>query len=522
MAQASPQLVYQEKDDAFFLHLKKTKDGRYLSICSNAKATAEIQLIDASVAPPVQSRPSLQMIQPRIAGFEYYVEHCAGYLYILHNQGVSGPDNYDLSRVPVEGDLSSSGRREHWQLLVPGEAGRVIEDMDVFEKHIVLYTKNGGQPEIGVMRALNRVADADNSKVVVDYISDFHSRSGTCLLQPGINAAFDVDTINYSLQSPIERPQHFRLDLESGTSSLLSATTVKNFVPDSFQCELLRVESHDSTLVPLTVVYDNNQLRRDGSNPLLLRGYGAYGDSLQPEFEQDVFALVEQGWVIATAHVRGGGELGRQWYRLGRQMKKWNSIHDFIACAKFLVANGFTSHDQLTAEGISAGGMVVAAAANVQPDLFAALSLRAPFVGVLAAMMDPTRPLTIHEYEEWGNPQQSAEVFDYISSYCPLTNLVADNHALTTSDTSAAQSKSSFPAVLATISVDDPRVEFDEVAAYVAAVRERHQLLNQTDRLALLHTHGVFGHSATAGSVCVLHVFVLKTLVRHDVNAPNE
>jgi protease II len=524
------ELVYAEADEAFYLSLKKTKDGRFISVCANSKTTAEIRLLDADIPAKLCTPTVLHLVQQRVPGLEYYLDHTNGHLLILHNGGPSGPDNFDLATATVTNRAfghAAAGAQRHWRCVVAGTDDRLIDDMDVFDDYCVLYTRHKGAPQIGVISGLrtNKGAFCDaNGAVQVQYCREFPTSSEALLLQPGVNAAFLAHELHFSLQSPLDPPRHFRLDLRTlaitanttdcegaqpgiivgtgaGTGTLGGVTGVSGQRLQRFACRVVHAPSHDGAAVPMTLVH-RLDLSLDGANPVLLRGYGAYGDWLRPDYEADIFPLLDQGWVVATAHVRGGGFLGRRWYRDGRQLKKWNSFHDFLACADFLVQHGYTRPGRLAAEGASAGGLLVATAANIRPDLFAAVSLRAPFVDVVGAMTDATRPLTVHEYDEWGNPTDgpgSQEVLAYMQSYCPMYNLKRQLDRVVAGDTPHGIANiREPPATLITIAVDDPRVAFADVAQYAVLLREASELaagLTGQTRPILLHTHGVRGHS---------------------------
>jgi oligopeptidase B len=518
------ELVYAEADEAFYLSLKKTKDGRFISVCANSKTTAEIRLLDADIPVKHCTPTALLVVQRRVPGLEYYLDHNHGQLLILHNGGPSGPDNFDLATVPVTDPAfghDAACARAHWRCVVAGSDDRLIDDMDVFDDYCVLYTRHRGSPQIGVLSGLRTGALSDaNGTVRVQYCTEFPTSSEALLLQPGVNAAPLAQELNFSLQSPLDPPRHFRLDLrtlaisaansddgrkpgvagdgETGGLGCVADTSGQQM--QRFACRMVHAQSHDGAQVPLTLLH-RRDLSLDGTNPVLLRGYGAYGEWLRPDYEADVFPLLEQGWVVATAHVRGGGFLGRRWYRDGRQLKKWNSFRDFLACADFLVQRGYTRPGRLAAEGASAGGLLVATAANVRPDLFAAMSLRAPFVDVVGAMTDATRPLTVHEYDEWGNPNdgpESQDVLAYIQSYCPMYSLKRRLAGVVADVPHGATDIRGPPATIITIAVDDPRVAFGDVAQYALLLRQASQVAagpTGQARPILLHTHGVRGHS---------------------------
>eukprot|EP00750_Incisomonas_marina_P021079 INCI4158.2.p1 GENE.INCI4158.2~~INCI4158.2.p1 ORF type:complete len:813 (-),score=105.12 INCI4158.2:140-2236(-) len=526
------ELVHVENDEAFFLSLKKTKDLQYIGLCSNSKTTAEIRLLNANEPVQFGSSPNFQLVQPRTAGLEYFVDHSCGHLFVLHNGGSSGPDYFDLATVAVppttDAEVPPAMKFpmgcEHWQCIVAGTDDRVIDDMDVFSKFCVLYTRLRGYPEVVVLsnfgRAFSPVPDTSSaaSDLTVRHINEFPSRTGrdVLLLQPGVNAAFDSDRLVYSVETPLEAPRHFLLNLQTLESTAVasvepvpggSPSNVRGGPPqirNRFTCRMETAISHDGLEIPMTLVH-RADLQNDGSNPMLLRGYGAYGDWLRPEYEPSIFPLLDRGFVVATAHVRGGGELGRRWYHQGYLDRKKNSFHDFIACATHSIDQGYTRPEKLAVEGTSAGGLLVA------------MILQAPFVDVVGAMTDPSRPLTIHEYDEWGNPDDP-EVLEYMMAYCP-TQVLAKQHAALLSTAEVPQ----MPAALISMAVDDTRVEFSDVARYALQLRKYNTVAAaranaSAPRPVLLHTHGVRGHGGGGGRYqqytdkAFAYAFLMRTL----------
>ena len=505
----SSELLFEEKDEAFYLSLKKTKDGKFVSVCSNSKNAAEIRLIDAD-----DMKSELVLVEARSDGFEYYLDHSNGKLFLLHNGGDSGPHNFELAAVSApplqsfEPDAEAGLQRKNWTRVVAGNDDRIFEDMDVFKTHCALYSRVHGRPLIEVIDTACDVADlAECNRKQVER---FPTHSESVLLHPGVNANDEASSLIFSLQSPIDPPSHYHLSLDTMECERLRVESRALRLPKSLTCYKVNVPSHDGVLVPMTLVH-HKDCQLDGPSPTLLRGYGAYGDSIRPEYEADTMALLQRGWVVATAHVRGGGELGRRWYNAGKLLQKKNSFHDFLSCAQYLVDEGLTQPQLLSAEGSSAGGLLVATSMLWRPDLFGAVALRAPFVNVLDAMLDPNRAMTVHEYDEWGNPSADATTHNYIQSYCP-TQLV---RRLLRQPTAAE-----YPSVLITMDPDDTRVDFNDVAQFAGHLQrlfEESPNRGEADHAqVLLHTNGVRGHSGGGRyvGVCWCTTGVGSTILR--------
>lgn len=493
------ELLYEEHDHAFFLHVDRTKDKKFITVMSNAKTTSEVRVI-----PSNQPTASPVLIHPREPGLEYYIDHRGDDFLIITNVGNQMKD-YAIMRV-AEKDVGNG--REHWQTVLSPSPGTQIEDVDVFSSHIICYERSMGLPQV-------RVFNLENQEVHLVPLPE-----ALCTLHPGGNGNFHATRFRLSYASPITPECVYDFDIRTRELRLLRSKSVKNFDPTMFVCNRVQVKSHDGTGIPLTLVHKKG-LPLSSDNPTLMLGYGAYGQPLEADFRAHHLPLLNRGWVIALAHVRGGGELGREWYRQGCQLNKHNSFHDFVACAEHLVSSGYTSPSRLVAKGSSAGGLLIGAAVNMRPDLFRAVIMGVPFLNPLAAMTNESLPLTIHEYDEWGNPNTDEEVYNYIKSYDPYINLSQPNLR-----------HGRYPSMLVTTSTLDNRVPFWSPAKYVAKLRALQRAEaphgeeqangdandGEAERVVLLKVSDSTGHGGEGGrynnlkEVAFDHAFLFKSL----------
>jgi oligopeptidase B len=348
----------------------------------------------------------------------------------------------------------------------------MLEGVDVFRDHYILSEREDGLPQFRVAHL--RTGDAHRLAFPEPVYSAF----------AGPNPEFDTATFRYSYQSLVTPSSVFDYDLERRESTLLKQTEVLGgYEAARYRSERGHATAPDGVRIPLSIVYKEG-LKRDGHAPLYLYGYGAYGFPLPIAFSSNRLSLLDRGVVMAFAHVRGGGDLGKPWHDDGRMMKKRNTFTDFIAAAEFLIAENFTRADRLVIEGASAGGLLMGAVANARPDLFKAVVLKVPFLDVINTMLDETLPLTVGEFEEWGNPKKKEE-YDYLKTYCPYTNLEAK----------------AYPAMLVKTSFHDSQVMYWEPAKYVARLRT----LKTDPRLLLLKINLEAGHGGASGRYDFLH-----------------
>ncbi|AKF45045.1 S9 family peptidase [Pseudomonas fragariae (ex Marin et al. 2024)] len=474
---ASAELVFDEPDGRFFLHCFRGSSERQLIILLNSKTTSEAWVLDAD-----HPQQAFTCLAPRSEGHEYYPDH--GLLdgvwtwFIRSNQSGINFALYQAAQqdsgVPV---------REDWQTLVAHDDKVMLEGVSLNAKGISLSLREGGLPIIEVRpQALPayrvQLPDAAYSLYVQDTLE------------------FDSDKIRLRYQS-LNRPAQVRqLTLASGEQVVLKETPVLGtFDADAYVSQRLWATASDGTQVPISLVVKRELAGQ--ATPLYLYGYGAYGESLDPWFSHARLSLLDRGVAFAIAHVRGGGELGEAWYRNGKQEHKQNTFGDFIACAEHLVAQGLTSAEQLVISGGSAGGLLIGAVLNQRPELFKAAIAEVPFVDVLNTMLDPDLPLTVTEYDEWGNPQEP-EVYARIKAYAPYENVTAQ----------------AYPAMLVIAGYNDSRVQYWEAAKWVAKLRAT----KTDDNPLLLKTELGAGHGGMSGryqglrDVALEYAFIFKVL----------
>ena len=475
LGQDGAEQVFEERDGRFFLHCYRASSERQLVLLLNSKTTSEAWVLDAQTP-----EAPFTCLAPRVEGHEYFVDH--GQLdgqwrwFIRSNQdGI----NFALFQAPAD----QAPTREQWQVLVPHSDTVMLEGLSLNASALSLSLREGGLPIIevrpqGLPAYRVELPDAAYSLYVQDSLE------------------FSSTRIRLRYES-LNRPAQVRqLDLSSGAQQVLKQTPVLGaFDADDYISQRVWATAGDGTQVPISLVRRRSDL--DRPVPLYLYGYGAYGESLDPWFSHARLSLLERGVGFAIAHVRGGGELGEAWYRAGKQEHKQNTFDDFIACAEHLVAVGITSADRLAISGGSAGGLLIGAVLNQRPELFGAAIAEVPFVDVLNTMLDPELPLTVTEYDEWGNPQEP-EVYQRIKAYAPYENVQAQ----------------AYPPILVVAGYNDSRVQYWEAAKWVARLRTR----KTDDNLLLLKTEMGAGHGGMSGryqglrDVALEYAFVLNEL----------
>ncbi len=421
--------VYEERDELFDTGVGRTRDGKLLVVASRSTDTWESRILDAA-------RPAgtFRVVLPRRKGHKYDVDHRDGRLYLRTNDGAK---DFRIVTAPVA-DASPRG----WRTFLPAKKGVLVQGIDLFRDFAVVSERKEGLDRFRVFDFRRRAwHELSFPEPVYD-------------ASPGQNPEFDTGIFRFAYQSLVTPPSVYDQDLAARTRVLRKQQEVLGgYDPSRYATERLWAKARDGVRVPLSVVYKKG-LRRDGSAPLWLYGYGSYGYGMSPWFDSNRLSLLDRGVVFAIAHVRGGNELGEAWHDDGMLMRKRNTFTDFVDCAEHLVAEGWTSKDRLLAEGGSAGGLLVGAVVNMRPDLFRAVHLAVPFVDVMNTMMDASLPLTVGEYLEWGNPNEKP-AFDYMRSYSPYDNLAAGPH----------------PAILVTTSFNDSQVMYWEPAKWVAKLR---------------------------------------------------
>jgi oligopeptidase B len=455
-------LVFEEKDERFNLGVGKTRDGKYLLMEAGSHTTNECSYLPADTPGGV-----FLVIAPRVDEQEYYVDHRNGLFYIRTND--TGK-NFRVVTTPVDG-----GGRESWTELIPEDKNVPLEDFDVFDSFCVSSSRELGLTTIEVIR-FTPDRKPDNKLGKAEKIS-FPEPAYTA--QSHINREFVTNAFRYSYQSLVSPASVYDYDLASGTGTLLKQQEVPGgFDSTRYASERVWIDAKDGIKVPVSLVYRRDAFHRDATSPLYIYGYGSYGYPLPIGFSPARLSLLDRGVVLAYAHIRGGGEMGDPWHDAGKMMAKQNTFTDFIAVTEQLVAQGYGAKDRIAIEGGSAGGLLMGAVVNQRPDLFHVVLSHVPFVDVMNTMLDASLPLTVAEYEEWGNPNES-EAFAYMRSYSPYDNLkVAD-----------------YPAMLVKTSLNDSQVMYWEPAKYVAKLRT----LKTNDTPLLLHINMDAGHGGASG-----------------------
>ena len=473
-------VVYEESDSGFFVGLDKSESGRFVMITAHDHTTSEVRLIEAA-AP--ESAPRL--VAARERGIEYEVAHCGGLLYILTNAG--GATDFKIVTAPVDAPVDSPGRNA-WQAWLPHEAGTYVRAQLLFAGHHVRLERVGGLPRIVVTELESGAA----------HTIAFEEEAYDLALRPGYE--FETATLRFVYSSMTTPQQTFDYDMRTRTRTLRKTQEVPSgHDPAAYVTRRLTAVSHDGAEVPVSLLY-RRTTALDGTAPLLLYGYGAYGHAIPAAFSTNRLSLVDRGVVYAIAHIRGGSDCGYGWYLDGKLARKTNSFADFIAAAEHLIVEGCTATGRIAAHGGSAGGMLMGAVANLRPDLFASIVAEVPFVDVLNTMCDEALPLTPPEWPEWGNPIEDAEAYRTIAAYAPYENVAAKD----------------YPAIFATAGLTDPRVTYWEPAKWVARLRR----LKTDSNPLLLHTNMEAGHGGASGrfkrleEVAMAYAFVLAVAGR--------
>ena len=446
-------LLYEEKDEKFSLEVSRSRSKAFVFVNSSSLTTSEIRFVAAN-----EPASELRVIEARRPDREYDVDHRGDLFYIRVNDRGR---NFRLVTAPV-----SDPRSANWKEFVPHRDDVMLEAHDLFQDHLVLYERVEG------LRRFRIVELANGASHSIDFPEPVYAAFS------GDNHEFVTRTFRFRYQSLVTPESVFDYDMSSRERKLRKQTEVLGgYDPDRYGSERLRARASDGTVIPISIVYRKG-VKRDGRNPLLLSGYGSYGVSNNPTFSSNRASLLDRGVVCAIAHVRGGGEMGKKWHDQGRMFSKKNTFTDFIAVAEHLVAEKWTSPDRLAIEGGSAGGLLIGAVVNMRPDLFHAAIARVPFVDVINTMLDPTLPLTVGEFEEWGDPRVR-EQYDYMKSYSPYDNIAAK----------------AYPAMLVKTSFNDSQVMYWEPAKYVARLRA-----TKTDSNPLLFKVNMAGgHGGSSG-----------------------
>ncbi|WP_231930418.1 S9 family peptidase [Friedmanniella luteola] len=458
--------VITEPDERFWVGVDTSRDERWIVIGMGSKLTSEYHLL-----PTDEPESTPRLVAPRREGVEYDVEPAGDRLLVVHNDG--GAEDFTLAQAP----LDATGP-EQWETVLPHQPGVRLLGVSAYAGHAVVSLRRDG---LTALHVLPRDAAGDfgpGADIAFDEILHVVDAPG--------ESEYETPTIRLSYASMLTPDSVYDYTLATGELTLLKRTPVLDdptfgpFDPARYVQERAWATAEDGTRVPLSIVR-RADVALDGRAPAVLYGYGSYEISIDPTFSLARLSLLDRGVVFAIAHVRGGGELGRRWYEDGKTLTKRNTFTDFIAAAHHLLENGYTSSDRLAARGASAGGLLMGAVANLAPGTFRAIHAGVPFVDALTTILDPELPLTVIEWEEWGDPLHDPEVYAYMKSYSPYENVSAQD----------------YPSILATTSLNDTRVYYVEPAKWVAALR--HTATNPDDRPILLKTEMTAGHGGVSG-----------------------
>jgi oligopeptidase B len=461
------EIVFTEADERFFAGVDLTRSERYLMISTGSKLTSEVMLLSAD-----DPRGEFRVVVPRRQGVEYSVDHQMAAdgterLLILHNDGA---ENFELATASPQDPAA-------WTPLVPGRDDTRLLDVGAFEDHVMLYYRKDGLTGLRILRADGSEHDVAFDEVVYS-------------VGPGSNPEYTSKLFRLGYVSLITPDSIYDCDTDTGELILLKRRAVLP-LPDEGEYRIEDYEqfrdwavADDGTRIPISLVRKKST-PQDGSAPLVLHGYGSYEASSDPYFSIPRLSQLDRGFTFAIAHIRGGGELGRRWYEQGKLLHKKNTFTDFIACARHLVAGGWTSADRLIARGGSAGGLLMGAVANLAPDAFGGIAAQVPFVDALTSILDPSLPLTVTEWEEWGDPLHDPVFYEYMKSYSPYENVVPGQK---------------YPPILAVTSLNDTRVRYVEPAKWIArlqAVADGGPFLLKTEMVA--------GHGGRSGRYDAWH-----------------
>jgi protease II len=461
------ELLYEERDERFRMDVQRSRSGAYLFLEINSHTTSEIRYLRAD-AP----FGAFQSIAEREDEHEYYVDHhpggardAAGGVFFIRTN--SGGRTYRLVTAPT-----ADPGRARWHEVIANRPGVMLGGIEAFRSHLVIAEREDGLPHLRIVDLTRQAASALDGSLRLSFSEPTYSA------MLGANPEFDTDFVRFQYESLVMPRTVFDYELSSEQWILKKRQPVLgDFDSGNYVSERLHAKAADGTAVPISLVRRKDTMR-DGSAPLLLYAYGSYGISMPVTFNSNRLSLLDRGVMYAIAHIRGGGELGKPWHDAGRMHKKMNTFTDFIACADFFVAKRYTSEERLVIEGGSAGGLLMGAVVNLRPEKFRAVVSHVPFVDVLNTMLDPTLPLTVGEYEEWGNPEKADDYF-YMKQYCPYTNV----------------ERKAYPRMLVKTAWNDSQVMYWEAAKYVAKLRA----MKTDGNVLLLKTNMGAGHGGASG-----------------------
>lgn len=468
------ELVYEEKDNQYYMGIYRTKSKKYISIYSGQNGVAtEFFLLEAS-------NPSgkFESFLPRKKGHEYFIDHYQDKFYVRTN--LDNAVNFKLMEVK-EGktaDLTA------WKEVIPHRPEVLLEGIEVFKNHMVVQERKEGLINLKII----------NQSTKNEYFLDFGEPAYDAYI--GTNPEFDTQTLRFGYNSMTTPSSTFDYNMDTKSKVLMKEQEILGgFDKNNYKTERIFVTTRDGAKVPVSIVY-HKDTKIDGTAPLLQYAYGSYGASMDASFSSNRLSLLNRGFVYALCHIRGGQEMGRNWYDDGKMFKKKNTFNDFVDCSKFLISHHFAHKEKLFAMGGSAGGLLMGAVINQAPELYKGVVAAVPFVDVVTTMLDETIPLTTGEFEEWGNPKNK-DSYDYMLSYSPYDNVEAK----------------SYPNMLVTTGLHDSQVQYWEPAKWVLKLRE----MKKDDNLLLMHTNMTAGHGGASGRFSQLREIAMEYVFLLDL-----
>jgi oligopeptidase B len=468
--------IYHEPDEKFFLGLERTKSNKYLLIGLGSITSSEYWYLDAD-----KPMGKFAVINPREPDHEYEVTHHDDKFYITTNDGA---ENFKVVAAPTK-----SPSKKNWKDVIAYDPAVKIDGVEAFANHLVVYKRENG------LRGIHVINLKDDNEYDIDWPEPVYSFRGAR------NPEYNTNLLRFTYFSLTTPRTVYDYNMDTKSRELKKEYEVLGgYDRSQYQSERIFATASDGTQIPISMVYRKG-MKKTGDNPLVLYGYGSYGISSDPWFSSNRISLLDRGFIFAIAHVRGGGEMGRPWYEDGKLLHKKNTFTDFIDCAEHLIAEKYTNSDMLAIEGGSAGGLLMGAVANMRPDLFKVVVAEVPFVDVINTMLDESIPLTVIEFDEWGNPKEE-ESYRYMVSYSPYDNVTAQ----------------AYPAMLITAGLNDPRVGYWEPAKWTAKLRA----MKTDHNVLLLKTEMGSGHMGASGrydylkDIAFVYAFELDQLGIHE------
>lgn len=454
-ATSSDEMVYFEKDDTFNISVSKSKSKKYLVISSSSTLTTEYQILNANTP-----NEKFKIFQPRVRGLEYHIAHFEDNFYIVTNKDKAF--NFKVMKTP-----ETATSLNNWKDLIPHRKDVLVEGIEILKDYLVVEERSNGLSKIKVMPWKGKE----------EYYLPFESETYSAYLTANVD--FDTKILRFAYESMKTPASIIDFNLETKTKTVVKEQEVLGgkFDKNNYEEQRVWATAADGTKIPISMVYRKG-IKKNGKTPVLLYAYGSYGYSLEPDFDFARLSLLDRGFIYAIAHIRGGEEMGREWYENGKLLKKRNTFTDFIDCSKYLINEKYTSSEHLYAQGGSAGGLLMGAIVNMEPDLYNGILAQVPFVDVLTTMLDDSIPLTTGEYDEWGNPNDKV-YYEYMKTYSPYDNVKAQD----------------YPNLYISTGLHDSQVQYWEPAKWVAKLRAT----KTNNKLLFLDTNMDAGHSGASG-----------------------